>query len=147
MGTGTSRCQSSRAIVPVWPGAKPLLGKGADDGVGWYDFLTRKALVTFDLPGDAFTRNGKAVTLSYGYQAVVAAFNYTGRFKAKRRPEKYVRLQRVPEMDGRNYKVPAIPVLLTRVSPMAEEWAPSMADDTMASASRRKGALGGRGGV
>jgi hypothetical protein len=116
-------------VVPVWKGRYPMLGP-AGKQLPWYEFLLSKSQVIFDLPASAFSCDGKRVEVDYAIQAVVASFDYVGKFKAKRRRERRIGLELIPELDEPPFKIGVTPVLMTRVSPLADKRAPTPAMDT-----------------
>ena len=63
--------------------------------------------------------------------ALVLDFGFIGRLKTKRRPEKEFRVEIIPELLTPTCKIPTVPYLLARVSPLAEELAPTMNDDVL----------------
>jgi hypothetical protein len=102
----------------------------------WQQALARSAELTFPLPPDAFIP-GPCVTSS-PMVAVFASFHYTGRFKSKRRKEKSINLIVVPEL-RRPPSIGVIPVLVHRVSPLADALGPTAQADVAAASTTALG--------
>ena len=102
-------------IVPVQPGAAPLLAVAGAAPVSWFDLLMKHALMSFALPGEA------VVGVSYrgGVLAVVASFdpiklNFPVRFR--RREDRKITLD---VWQCSREKLGPVPVLRRRISPRA----------------------------
>ena len=131
-------------VVPKVPLTPPAIGKvqTGPSGAGvvcrysWYDYLLSHALLTFELPVGAFTSlDGKPVRHPFGVQAVLAQFGQNGRFKSVPRPERRFKLKIIPALLVDGPKLGVRPVLLHRVSHLAEDTSPTLpVDSTPASA-------------
>ena len=114
-----SLCSAGRLIVPA-----PK--SGAHDrthGGSWRAALSKNALVTFSLPAaPCMLPDGSIAPRNVDFVGVLAGFNYAGRFKTKRRPEKCLTITKMdfPTDDGSS-KLPLLPFAPSRVSPMADE--------------------------
>jgi hypothetical protein len=72
-------------------------------------------------------------TLPNEYTAVFVNFDWAGRFKTKRRPERKFTISSVSRLDDADPEdcvLGPVPIFLTRSSPLAQEMSPSAADDT-----------------
>ena len=122
-------------VVPVWPGQAPSIlkvSKRKKKGpprvpVPWFDYLLSRSLLQFDLHRDAFY----PYPGDYGMTVVVAKFDYTGRLKSKRRPERHLSVPIVASLRPRNGMLGTIPCALTRTSPLADALGPTAASDRM----------------
>jgi hypothetical protein len=103
----------------------------------WYQDLAAKAMLTFHIPvyevvaGVAGLANVQRSTCQCGFVAIVANFEWFGRLKSKRRKERVFRLEAICELDALGAKkVPAIPYLISRTSPLASDTI-TAANDTL----------------
>ena len=117
-------------VVPVSPQCKPVFmvkrknpdGSGVIRRYGWFDYLMSKALLSFDLPRDAFTDlNGVPIRHKQGIRVVVAQFGQNGALKSRVRPEKSFRLSVIPSLVADGPKLGVRPVLMSRVSHLATD--------------------------
>ena len=127
-------------VVPVHPGAGPLITatcyskkKKAPQPSPWFDFLLKHAELTFPLPRDALLDEAGLPLPpgGAGLLAVVASFGHIGRSRGKRRPERSVDLFCIPAISTPPFRLKAVPVLLTRVSPLADALRPSPSADRL----------------
>ena len=111
-------------VVPVRPGAAPL----DDKRRSWFDLLMTHSLLTFPLPPGA-----AGFGTTYGVQAVLASFNFVGRLKSKRRPEKRFPVFPVARLNVAPFQIGVLPIVITRASPSETSYMPASSADTVAS--------------
>lgn len=120
-------------IVPVWPDhGRRILWKGKE--LSWYNLLLAHSLLQFHVKDPiVIDSNGRprASQLAFGLTGIVASFNWAGKLKSKRRPERHldVRPLPVPADDGSS-KIGVTPFVVTRVSPLADSMTPTRDMDT-----------------
>ena len=125
LGATLSMIKAHRAIgvvvVPVWP------------NYDWYKEYEKVSMLQFHLPKDVLlcATTGKVVVMNHGLVALVPNFQWIGRLKSKRRPEKVFKLRTIPALRVPPLRVDTVPKILTRPSPMAEEMRPAMEDDVI----------------
>ena len=95
----------------------------------WYQSLVKARLLEFDVPsfyGDPFTPPQPS---QQRFVVFVSRFGWFGRLKGTRRPERFIPLKMIPEIEclGRD-KIPAIPFLISRSSPIPSPPIPLSAD-------------------
>lgn len=110
-------------IVPIRPGAAPF----DDKGRSWFDLLMAHSLLTFPLSSGT-----AGFGATYGVQAVLASFDFVGRLKSKRRPERRFPVSPIPRLDVAPFQVGVLPVVITRVSPEEACYTPSSSADRVA---------------
>ena len=101
----------------------------------WYQDLTAKAMLTFHIPVYEVSAGIAGLACvqksTNDFVAVVANFEWFGRLKTKRRKERVFRLEAIRELDALGAKkVPAIPYLISRTSPLATDTI-TAANDTL----------------
>jgi hypothetical protein len=114
-----SACADGREIFPL---RKPS-SKTTPPGRQWHVSLRENALLSFELEG-----------FGLPLSAVFAGFNYAGRFKSKRRPEKFfsIGMMAAPPDDGHG-KLATLPFAPSRCSPLADDiFAKAAAKDSCA---------------
>jgi hypothetical protein len=102
-------------VVPSSKSSGPLTGIGPSQK-HWWDVLHQQPLLELTVPG--------------GLTIVVAGFNYLGKLKSKRRPERWLQIDHVERLESAPFRLGAVPASFTRHSPLASSNAPSPADDT-----------------
>jgi hypothetical protein len=95
----------------------------------WFQALAKASLLEFDVPtfySDSFTQPRWSTDR---FVVFVSRFKWFGRMKGTRRPERFIHLQAIPEIEclGRE-KIPAIPFLISRSSPIPSPPIPLNAD-------------------
>ena len=65
------------------------------------------------------------MTKDVGWQAVVASFGYIGKLKSKCRKERRLTLESIPLLLTPGARIGVTPVLMTRVSPLADKMGPT----------------------
>ena len=123
---------SGAFLVPVVPGAPPLIRERGGGEKPWFDFLMAHSQLVIDVPVGALRGRYGLVPLTVRLVVVVASFG-NGKlsgFARKRRPERRIAVEVIPSLSGDGPRLGPIPVLLHRVSPMADELGPTEAGDT-----------------
>jgi hypothetical protein len=92
----------------------------------WYQALAAKAMLTFHIPtyvmAVGITGLPSVKLHGVSFVAIVANFDWFGRTRKKRREERVFRVEAIREIDALGaLKVPAIPYLVSRTSPLAED--------------------------
>ena len=114
-----------------------VYGKSKQFSTLWWPTLVKHALLTFTISKPSFVggndSSGQNGDVRWGLQAFFCSFNYAGRFKNKRRPEKFFSISGVglPVDDG-TAELELVPFCPSRVSPFAQFQRPARSDDTCA---------------